>query len=420
MKHFLLLVIGSGGDFLPMLGLAKKIRAEGHKVTLISNHHYKNMSIQEGIDYLSIDDKHMSDRLLKEKDHVKGFRGYFKYYRTFQIPHIKPLIEKLKPLDLDEKTILLNHYVTHFIGQFITEYFSIKSILVFGAPSGLHSVSNGFLNIATKELTKDLNALKVSLGLEPISNRQEFLFNNIDLYIGLWPTWYQLEEMSAVPIHFTGFYIGENLTPVPDNYTSENNVRKPVLITHGSSVPPNKKYFQICTDACTNLKIPALLVTKHKEYAPDNLSEYIEHHEFIDFNQIMNDISILIHHGGIMTLAHAIKNRVPQIILPHIFDQPDNAKRLEILKLGRFLDEKNWTHENMKNCIEQIINTNTIQLSCKEHSKLLETENCLNNTYQVIDEYINDKTSTGEFFYSNVVENKDNAYQYWQRHVLKI
>jgi UDP:flavonoid glycosyltransferase YjiC (YdhE family) len=50
-----------------------------------------------------------------------------------------------------------------------------------------------------------------------------------------------------------------------------------------------------------------------------------------------------IHQGGIGTTAQALRSGRPMLVVPHAFDQPDNAARVSNLGVGRTLFPKRYT-----------------------------------------------------------------------------
>jgi UDP:flavonoid glycosyltransferase YjiC (YdhE family) len=51
---------------------------------------------------------------------------------------------------------------------------------------------------------------------------------------------------------------------------------------------------------------------------------------------------LLVHHGGIGTLAQAVKAGIPQLIVPNAHDQFDNGWRIEGLGLGRSIPQTRY------------------------------------------------------------------------------
>ncbi|MGF1483528.1 MAG: glycosyltransferase [Opitutales bacterium] len=62
-------------------------------------------------------------------------------------------------------------------------------------------------------------------------------------------------------------------------------------------------------------------------------------------NRLFEHASVVVHHGGAGTTASALWAGKPQILVPHIADQPFWAREMERLGVGRKLARKRWTTE---------------------------------------------------------------------------
>ena len=55
------------------------------------------------------------------------------------------------------------------------------------------------------------------------------------------------------------------------------------------------------------------------------------------FSELLPRAAAVVHHGGIGSTAQALRAGVPQLVVPHAHDQPDNAWRVERLGVARTL-----------------------------------------------------------------------------------
>ncbi|GFJ94413.1 hypothetical protein Prum_080550 [Phytohabitans rumicis] len=63
----------------------------------------------------------------------------------------------------------------------------------------------------------------------------------------------------------------------------------------------------------------------------------------LPFRTLMPRVAAVVHHGGVLTCARAIASGVPQVVLAHGTDRPDNAARLRRLGLAEWLPAARWT-----------------------------------------------------------------------------
>jgi UDP:flavonoid glycosyltransferase YjiC (YdhE family) len=70
---------------------------------------------------------------------------------------------------------------------------------------------------------------------------------------------------------------------------------------------------------------------------PDRLPETIHCVDYAPHATLFPRAEVVVHHGGIGTSAEALVAGVPMLVVPHGFDQPDNAARLRRLGVAESL-----------------------------------------------------------------------------------
>lgn len=63
---------------------------------------------------------------------------------------------------------------------------------------------------------------------------------------------------------------------------------------------------------------------------------------YVSYGRLFDRASIIVHQGGIGTLAQAMRAGRPMLVVPFGFDQPDNGQRIERLGLGRTLPRSRY------------------------------------------------------------------------------
>src|SRR5690606_22493625 len=91
---------------------------------------------------------------------------------------------------------------------------------------------------------------------------------------------------------------------------------------------------------------PAILLSRH---IPDALLQLpnVLCRPFASLAGLLPHAAAIFHHGGIGTVAEALRAGCPQIVVPGRFDQPDNAMRIARLGLGGavmsvWIDGREW------------------------------------------------------------------------------
>lgn len=59
---------------------------------------------------------------------------------------------------------------------------------------------------------------------------------------------------------------------------------------------------------------------------------------YVPYSLLFPHAEIIVHHGGIGTAAQALRAGRPQLVVPHLVDQPDNAQRMARLGVARTLE----------------------------------------------------------------------------------
>ena len=92
----------------------------------------------------------------------------------------------------------------------------------------------------------------------------------------------------------------------------------------------------------------------------------MQHWSFAPFDLLLPHAATLVHHGGIGTLAQALAAGVPHLVMPMGHDQPDNARRLERLGVGKTLPPKDFTVERVAEALAFLRGDSNVQARCRE------------------------------------------------------
>jgi rhamnosyltransferase subunit B len=78
---------------------------------------------------------------------------------------------------------------------------------------------------------------------------------------------------------------------------------------------------------------------------------------------------LIVHHGGIGTLAESARAGIPQLITPSLGDQWDNAARIKNLQLGSNIPAPALNSENFYQAITEILQSAAINKNCADLGK---------------------------------------------------
>ncbi len=120
----------------------------------------------------------------------------------------------------------------------------------------------------------------------------------------------------------------------------------PVVFTLGSAaVMAAGKFYENSAKAAMELGIRAVLLigTDPRNKPTRKLPDTICVAEYAPYSELFSRASMVVHQGGVGTTAQCLRAGKPMLIMPYSHDQPDNARRMENLKVGRTIQRTRYT-----------------------------------------------------------------------------
>ena len=112
----------------------------------------------------------------------------------------------------------------------------------------------------------------------------------------------------------------------------------PIVFTLGSSVSMQPgDYFRAALEAAQRMGRRTVLIAGATAGIVTDLPEYVRVYSYLPYSRIFPRAAVIVHTGGIGTMAQALAAGRPMLVTPAAFDQPDNARRAERLGLARTL-----------------------------------------------------------------------------------
>lgn len=346
--------VGTRGDVQPMLALGVALEKAGHEVTIFVAENYRSSVEALGLRYVrgGEDAQHlMTHREVK----VRGPLRFSKYGRALEVGRIMvreqfaALEEASVGADLIVGTLLLN------AGPSVAEHLGIPcfracyfpaTIPTAELPSPIVPVLGAppWFNRATWELNRFVgnmglrglvNEYRVSRKLTPIEDLDAHSLANLTMLMAFDTGFVPLPRDWPV-VHPTGYWFLESREPLPadvEEFLAAGE--KPVYIGFGSM--PSKDPAQltaITLEAVRKAGCRALISSGWAgmgEAVRDPRCKVIG---AVNHAALFPRLSAFVHHGGAGTTAEALRSGVPQIIVPHMFDQHDWASRVHADGLG--------------------------------------------------------------------------------------
>ena len=193
-----------------------------------------------------------------------------------------------------------------------------------------------------------INTFREQIGLRrPVRRIMRDYWNSPLQVLALFPDWYGPKQadwpIQTVVTRFP-LYDENDQVAVPaelERFLAEGS--PPVLFTPGSANLQARHFFEAGLEACRMLGLRALLVTRYAKQLPPTLPQGVRHFAYVPFGHVFPRCAVLVHHGGIGTVAQGLAAGVPQLVMAMSHDQPDNGYRLRRMGAGDYLYPKAFT-----------------------------------------------------------------------------
>ncbi len=352
MANILLVTHWTSGDVMPFIKLGESLNKQGHDVTIFTHCIYRDKAIGKGLNFEALDTMTEYQEMVRDfpllSDPIGNLEGALNFQRKHH-GHTRCLREvKLIQNHCRRKdTILLFRHRSSVSALLAAESMNKPATSVFLSPNYISHLAF-HEELFGKVMKEEINRVRQTMGLEPIQCWTDWMCST-KRKIALWPQWYANQEDEALDgLVKAGFLVDEGQSQEvfsPELQAFLDRYSKPVIITGGTSRMINPRFYKVAVDGCMLLKQPAIVISPFEEFVPTYLPEYIRHFTYVPLRQLMPYACAIIHHGGINTACEAVACAIPQLILAHMADRPDNAQRLKQLGVAKSLPESLWTAE---------------------------------------------------------------------------
>jgi UDP:flavonoid glycosyltransferase YjiC (YdhE family) len=118
----------------------------------------------------------------------------------------------------------------------------------------------------------------------------------------------------------------------------------PVVFTLGSAVAVDAgPFFEHSSTAAKLLGRRAVLILNDSRNRPRALPAGVAAFEYAPFSELFPRAAAVVHHGGVGTTGLALRSGRPMLVVPHAWDQPDNAARVARLGVARTVPPNRYT-----------------------------------------------------------------------------
>ncbi len=367
MARFLFATLGSLGDLHPYIAVARALVARGHQAVIASAEDYRVPVESAGVEFAAVgpgmasfgDYRALIVRLFD------GRHGPEFLMRELVMPHLRAAYDGLERAAAGAN-VLVSHPLAVTLPllaerrnlPWVSTVLAPLSLMsdhdppvIDGAPwlrhlrmlgPGVYGALFGLIKRSVRHWEAPLRQFRAELGLLPTDRMAMFegQFSPL-LNLALFdaplarpqPDWPANTRVCGSPV-FDGAAPDAR---VPDDVARFLDAGEPpIMFALGSSaVWIAGDFWMQATAAAQQLGRRALLVTGPA--LPPDLPEGVRAFPYLPYSQVFPRAAAVVHQAGIGTLALALRAGRPQLIVPVAFDQPDNARRAEVLGLARSL-----------------------------------------------------------------------------------
>ena len=227
-REVLLLTMGSAGDVHPLIALGMGLKARGHRVTLMTNDHFEQRTLDAGLEFLATSIAEDYLELMKDPDLWNLRKALRLIFEVGSLPIMRPVYDILSEYDPAETIVLSQSLI--FGARIAQEHLGMPMFSIVLQPSILRSnidppviappitspavppsIQNAFLRLVDRLaidpiVAKDVNGFRAELGLPPASGFLRDWHLSPQGILGLWPASFAPKPSDwPANMHLSGF-----------------------------------------------------------------------------------------------------------------------------------------------------------------------------------------------------------------------
>lgn len=321
--RFALVTLGTRGDALPFIAIARVLNDRGHAAVLLSNEDHAQLALEQGIAFVPICAKEMPQVDCDQREFAARQLIPAAYRTVNEIGRIAAL---------DSDLAVVSRFGTW--GAFsAAEKFGLPLANVLLQPDAIWEDGNP---IHPDDLIL-FNAFRSDFELPPMFRAG--LPEPSTLKLSLFPEWFGLpESLSPCAGHCLGFPIRPTSKATLPTHV-EDFIRDrgpPIVFALGTGMAEVETYRRIALSISATMERSVIFLSPNEaQTSDDSISPYFLSVDFVDHAALFPRASVVVHNGGIGVSAQAMKAGLPQVVIPLVWDQPCNAARLLSLGVSR-------------------------------------------------------------------------------------
>jgi rhamnosyltransferase subunit B len=389
-----LVTFGSAGDVHPMLALGRGLRTQGWPVTLLTNPAFAPAAAAAGLDFVAVGERHHQDETTAHPKLWHPIDGFGVMWRYLLRPALRPTYDRLAEIAGNWRCVVIASPVA-MGARLAQERLGLPLITAYTAATMLRTVQDPMTlahwrvapwfprllrhcawamldRLKLEPLVRPtLDPLRAELGL-PALHESVFgvWMHSPQAGVTLFPSWFApaAADWPANTVQ-AGFPLYDEAWPAgPSRALTEflQQGSPPVVFMPGTARREATDFFGAALRACEQADERGLLLGSVGQHLSQRLPSTVRAEAYVPFGWLLPRARALAHHGGVGSCAQALRAGIPQLIVPHAYDQFDNAMRLRRLGVGCTLPHSPRGLDNMGIELKSLLASRQVAHACQE------------------------------------------------------
>lgn len=395
-----MMAIGSLGDMLPFLELGAELTRRGHEVRFYGNNYFRRYAEDLSVHFTATGEAVEYEAFLNSPaatDPRQGMRAVAKGV----MGNVAAAYRIMREDVIAGRTIVLGSTFA-FAPRLLRETHGLRGAVLHLSPAVLRSeycaprfsplghmaslprfVKRFIWRTMDRKFmdplyTAPFNAIRAELELAPVERMFHHWLHQAEVALCMVPAWFSPRQPDwPASVALTGFPLADHGAgdPMPAAVAAFLDAGPaPLVITAGTANAVSHAFFAAALRACRLLGMRAIVVTADAAQLPVQLPAGVIHAAYVPFAALLPRAAAFIHHGGIGSVAQAMRAGIAQLIQPMAFDQFDNASRVVQLGVGRELLPRHFQPERVARELTSLLADAAVKSRCKELAETLKSE----------------------------------------------
>ncbi|MHB8542700.1 MAG: glycosyltransferase [Leptospirales bacterium] len=414
--RIVLTTFGSLGDLFPFLAMAIALKERGHQVVVVTNSFHRERVESSGIEFVSLrPDIDLENGPLVRQILSPG-KGLEFLVRDILMPAIRDSYADLFPVAAGAD-LLVTHPIT-FAGPVVARKLGLPwasvvlsplsflsahdPVVTSGLPVfqsvrklgvGVNGMLIRILKGLTERWTRPLRALERTIGLLPGPHPMFEGQHSPELVLALFsPLLASARADWPQQTLVTGFVFQEDPSGLDTDLVAFlKDGPPPVVFTLGSSLVKDPgSFYEESFRAIDSLGCRAVLVGESlgSGSVSRRQSSRILSVPYAPHGSLFPRASLIVHQGGIGTLAQAMKSGKPMIVVPHSYDQSDNAFRAVGTGVARSIPVRQYRAPEVARVLKIVMDDQRLSENARKIGNRIECENGIETACNALENLI--------------------------------